>query len=117
MFISQTMRRSAELAASAILLLGLALYAGAENENIKVKIENFTFNPTEITIPQGSKVTFINEDDIPHMVVDRGSTFRSKALDTGDEFSFSFKDPGEYPFFCSLHPMMIGKIIVKTKPF
>jgi plastocyanin len=39
--------------------------------------------------------------------------FKSRALDTDEKFSFTFKDPGTYDYFCSVHPKMTGKIIVK----
>ena len=49
-----------------------------------IQIENFTFNPAELTIKPGTKVTWTNADDIPHSVVEDGTKFRSKPLDTGE---------------------------------
>ncbi len=53
-----------------------------------------------------------SHDDIPHLVVDAGGRFRSKALDANDSFSVTFDKPGEIAYFCGLHPHMTGKIIV-----
>ena len=84
-------------------------------ETAEVKIDNFTFGPAALTVPEGTTVTWINKDDIPHTVVstDDSKTFKSKVLDTDDKFSFTFSKPGTYPYFCSIHPKMTGKVIVQ----
>jgi len=66
-----------------------------------------------VTIKPGTTVTWKNADDIPHSVVEDGTKFRSKPLDTGETFSMKFTDAGEIGYFCGLHPHMKGKIIVK----
>ena len=78
-----------------------------------VTIDNFSFTPREITVATGTTVTWVNHDDVPHAVVGTNQKFRSKALDTDDQFSFTFNDSGTYAYFCSVHPMMTGKVIVK----
>ena len=78
-----------------------------------VKIDNFTFAPEKITVKVGTTVTWTNEDDIPHTVVEKGLKFRSKALDTDDKFMFTFTMPGVYDYFCSLHPHMTGTVVVE----
>ncbi len=94
---------------------GLAASAAAAPAPATVKIDNFTFGPAAITVPVGTTVTWVNNDDIPHTVVanDR-KTFRSKVLDTDDKFSFTFNAPGTYGYFCSIHPHMVGKVVVKA---
>jgi plastocyanin len=77
-----------------------------------VRIDNFTFNPPVLTVPAGTTVTWQNVDDIPHTVVAPEAKMRSKPLDTNDSFSFTFTNPGEFGYFCSLHPHMMGKVIV-----
>ncbi|MFG1343410.1 cupredoxin family copper-binding protein [Xanthobacter autotrophicus DSM 431] len=94
------------------LCLALPLRPAAAEE-VTVSIDNFTFSPAEVTIVPGTTVTWVNNDDIPHSVVDKKLSFRSKALDTEDRFSFTFTNAGDYDYFCSLHPHMVGKIIVK----
>jgi plastocyanin len=105
---------------AAALLLGLALgfavpgaVASARAEEIEVKIDNFTFAPRTLTVKAGTTVTWINEDDIPHTVVSTGH-FRSKPLDTGDRFTFTFTTAGSYQYFCSLHPHMQASITVEA---
>ncbi len=79
-----------------------------------VKIDNFTFAPVELTVPAGTTVQWVNRDDIPHTVVSEDkTTFKSKALDTDDNFSYTFSRPGTYSYFCSIHPKMTGKVVVQ----
>ena len=82
--------------------------AGAE-----VKIDNFSFTPQVITVKAGTTITWTNRDDIPHTVVSVDFLFKSKTLDTDDTFQFTPAQPGTYPYFCSIHPKMTGKIIVE----
>ena len=84
-------------------------------ETTEVKIDNFSFGPATLTVPVGTTVTWINRDDIPHTVVssDDPKAFKSKVLDTDDKFSFTFTKAGTYPYFCSIHPKMTGKVIVQ----
>ena len=77
-----------------------------------VHISNFTFAPQALKIRAGQTVTWVNEDDIPHSVVATDRSFRSKVLDTGDRFSFTFAHAGSYAYFCGLHPHMTGSVIV-----
>ena len=78
-----------------------------------VKIDNFTFAPSTLTVKAGTHVTWRNEDDIPHTIASSARLFKSKALDTDDSFSFTFNDAGTYEYFCSLHPHMKGTIVVE----
>ena len=85
----------------------------AQNTTNVITIDNFTFTPPELTVAVGTTVKWINHDDIPHLVVNKDKVFRSKALDTDDTFSYTFANAGTFTYFCSLHPQMVGKIIVK----
>jgi plastocyanin len=78
-----------------------------------ITITNFEFSPSVVTVARGTTVTWVNEDESPHTVTDKGKVFRSTALDTNDRFSYTFAQPGEFAYYCTLHPMMVGKIIVK----
>ena len=79
-----------------------------------VTIDNFTFKAPLVTVRPGTTVTWTNGDDIPHTVVSKDGVFKSKVLDSGDRFSFTFAKPGQFGYFCSLHPHMTGTIIVKA---
>ena len=78
-----------------------------------VNIDNFNFSPTPVTVAAGTTVTWTNNDDIPHTVRAVDGSFHSKAMDTDDKYSFTFTKPGVYSYFCSIHPKMVGKVIVK----
>jgi plastocyanin len=96
--------------AGAMLAFGAV---AAQDTGSVVTIDNFTFGPKELTIAVGTTVKWVNHDDIPHTVVEKNTTFRSKALDTDDSYSFTFASAGSFDYFCGLHPHMVGKIIVK----
>lgn len=78
-----------------------------------VTIRTFAFQPQTITVPPGSEVVWINEDDTPHTVTSADRALNSSGLDQGDRFSATFDKPGSYPYFCSLHPQMRGVVVVR----
>src|SRR3954454_1376320 len=79
-----------------------------------VQISNFTFNAQVLTVRPGTTVTWTNADDIPHTVVSKDGVFKSKVLDTGDRFSFTFAKVGQFGYYCSLHPHMTGIVTVRA---
>ena len=119
------MNRKEQYLACAVLMAGVAAAltaetatpsakVGAGEMKSEVKIDNFSFAPAEITVAKGTTVNWINRDDIPHTVVsDDKTTFKSKALDTDDKFSYTFSKEGTYTYFCSIHPKMTAKVVVK----
>ena len=78
-----------------------------------VLARDFMFAPVSLTVQSGSTVTWTNKDDEPHTVVSDSGVFRSGALDTGESFSFKFDHPGTYHYACSIHPRMVGTIVVQ----
>jgi len=99
------------LAVAAALLVPFGMI-GARADEMRVTIDNFTFAPAELKVKVGDTVTWTNHDDIPHTVVSAGK-FRSKTMDTDNDFSFTFTAAGDYKYFCSLHPHMTGMIKVE----
>ena len=95
-----------------VLFFDETVVAWADNANANVGIANFAFTPSALTVKAGETVTFENHDSTVHSLVGVGGFFRSKPLDTDDKFSFTFDKPGEYSYFCGLHPYMKGKIVV-----
>jgi plastocyanin len=77
-----------------------------------VDIDNFSFTPPTLTIPVGTKVTWINHDDVPHIIMNTDKRFVSPVLDTDERFSYTFTSPGTYTYYCSIHPKMTARIIV-----
>jgi plastocyanin len=80
----------------------------------EVEIDQFAFVPQRITVKAGTTVTWINKDDAPHTIASSNKLFKSKALDTGGKFSFTFTTPGTYAYFCSVHPHMTGTVVVEA---
>ena len=109
----------------AVAVLGIGAWsAGAKSSSAaaqqkaeapEVKIDNFSFGPSTLTVSVGTIVTWTNRDDIPHTVVssDDPKVFKSKVLDTDEKFSFKFDKAGTYPYFCSIHPKMTARVIVQ----
>ncbi len=109
---------------SGMFALVLGLYAATsgkspagppadQRDEYGVKIDNFSFTPTSLTVPAGTTVTWVNRDDVPHTVVSTEKKFKSPTLDTDEQFSYKFTEPGAYEYFCSIHPKMTGKIVVQ----
>ena len=108
--------QAAVLASSALAIVTVASVtrAAASPAAAAVRIDNFTFKDPVVTVKPGTTVTWTNGDDIPHTVVSKDGAFKSKVLDTGDRFSFTFAKPGKFGYYCSLHPHMTGTIIVRA---
>ena len=79
-----------------------------------VSMDHNTFIPAEITVAPGTTVTWVNNEAMPHTVVDSNKGFRSKTLVKDASFSFTFATAGDYNYLCSIHPNMKGKVIVKA---
>src|SRR5260370_39121819 len=75
----------------AILAFGAV---AAQDTSDVITIDNFTFTPKEFTVAVGTTVKWVNHYDIPHTVVEKKTTFRSKTLDTDDSYSFTFTSAG-----------------------
>ncbi len=108
--------------ATPVMIAMLLLFAGSPSvrandqpaaTNAEVKIDNFSFGPETLTVPVGTTVTWTNQDDIPHTVVSTDGVFKSKVRDTDEKFSYTFAKAGTYPYYCSVHPKMTGKVVVQ----
>jgi plastocyanin len=102
--------------------VGMVILAAAEvyvpsiaetADSTKIVAKDFMFNPSPLTIKAGSTVTWTNMDDEPHTVVSDTGLFKSGGMDTNESFSFKFDRPGTYHFTCSIHPRMVGTVVVQ----
>lgn len=115
--------KSKMLIAGAVMLLATVLATfmvvhptGSQAQDAKateVRIDNFSFAPDTVTVSVNTTVTWVNKDDIPHVIASNDGVFKSKALDTDQKFSYTFTKAGAYPYYCSIHPKMVGKIVVQ----
>jgi len=96
----------------AITDVPLAADAPAVAAEHDIALDNFSFTPADTSVPAGTTITWTNRDDVPHNVVDTQGRFKSPVLDTDGRFSRRFDTPGIYPYYCSLHPRMTGRLTV-----
>jgi len=95
-----------------VFLLTLMIAVPAMAEDVRIDIKAFMFAPVDVHIDAGARVTWFNDDDDPHTVSETHKLFRSGALDTDQSFTYQFDSPGTFDYFCTLHPEMVGKIVV-----
>jgi plastocyanin len=106
------MKIKAWLAAAVMAACSVGM-AFAQGAAINISAKDFMFSPATITVKAGSTVTWTNLDDEPHTVFSDAGLFRSSALDTKDTFSYKFDKPGTYHYLCTIHPRMMGTIVVE----
>jgi plastocyanin len=78
----------------------------------KVEIVNFAYDPDPTTIQAGGKVIWMNEDAAPHTATADDGSFDTGTIEEGKLKSESFKRPGTYTYFCTIHPSMHGTVEV-----
>jgi len=81
-----------------------------------VSIIDRSFRPPTITIAAGGTIEWTNDDGGPHTVTAADSTFDSGIVNGGGQFSQDFAEPGNYAYFCAIHPEMRGTVIVADRP-
>ena len=108
--------------ATPVMIAMLLLFAGSSSvtandhpsaATAQVKIDNFSFEPQTLSVTVGTTVTWTNRDDIPHAAVSTEGVFKSKVMDTDETFSYTFTKAGTYPYYCTIHPKMTGKVVVQ----
>jgi plastocyanin len=78
-----------------------------------ISVKNFAFNPSTLTIKTGTKVTWVNDDSVAHTITfDSGMVPNSPILSPGQSYSVTFANLGSFNYHCSIHPMMLGTVIV-----
>jgi plastocyanin len=76
------------------------------------------YQPNPIQASVGDTVTWTNDDTTPHTVTSSengdtdGDEFDSSIMNAGATFEHTFTEAGEYPYFCVLHPNMVGTVSV-----
>jgi plastocyanin len=101
------------LAAALLGALCAARAGAADGDTIQVSAKNFMFTPATLTVQAGTTVTWVDLDDEPHTVSSDAGLFRSSALDTKERFSFKFDKAGTYHYLCTIHPQMLGTVVVE----
>jgi plastocyanin len=94
----------------------ISVPAASAQDEMTVSIQDFFFDPDQLTVAPGTKVTWVNEGEAPHTVTSTdGKELDSATLQPGDTYSFTFKDDdaGEtYAYQCTIHPEMTASVTV-----
>jgi len=79
-----------------------------------VEIREFAFWPRDTVITAGTPVQWMNFDDAPHQIVlTGGRPGSSSPIEPGNEYAFTFNEPGQFTYRCGVHPSMLGVIVVQ----
>jgi plastocyanin len=102
---------------SAVLMVVLSGCSAAKTtaavSGNSVDIANFTFVPGTLTVNAGTTVTWTNSDSVDHHVASDTGVFDSGVMSANSSYSFTFNNPGNFPYQCTIHTYMKGTIIVK----
>ena len=86
--------------------------AAAAGAPVQVDIQKFAFTPKEITVAPGTTIAWVNHDETPHTISADDQAYVSKALDTDDRYEHTFDHEGDFHYFCTVHPFMVGVVHV-----
>ncbi len=73
-----------------------------------------SYNPNPIEVNVGQTITWVNDDFVIHTATSADGIFDSNILQRGQTFSYTFDTLGEYPYYCDLHPNMVGTVRVTS---
>jgi plastocyanin len=105
--------RTMALVTATLLAAAINFHPANAIETNTIVMKDFDFAPMSLNVAAGTTVVWKNLDDEPHTVVGDKGLFRSGGLEQNDTFAFKFDKPGTYKFLCSIHPKMMGTIVVK----
>lgn len=80
---------------------------------VEIRIVNFDFVPAEVTVPAGTTLVWRNVSPTTHTVTAKDGAFDSGLLEGGKDYSVTLTQPGTYEYWCTLHPEMVGRVIVR----
>lgn len=104
----------AQPAASPAASAGAASPQPSAASEVQVRIVDFAFEPATITIKPGTTVVWTNDGPTQHTTASKeGNVWESKIMEKGDVFRYRFDTSGTYPYWCTLHPSMLGTVIVQ----
>ena len=110
------MKRLLYLAILSMAAMLISVPAASAQDEMTVSIQDFFFDPSQITVAPGTTVTWVNKGQAPHTVTSTdGKELDSATLQPGDTYTFTFKDDdaGEtYAYHCSIHPQMTASVKV-----
>jgi plastocyanin len=93
--------------------VGTVTSAATTAQAVQVVMKNRAYDPQQVTVKVGDTVSWVNQDSPNHDVVADNGEFKSELFGNGGSFSFTFTKAGTYPYHCSIHPGMVGTVIVQ----
>ena len=110
------MKRLLLLAILSMAAVLICAPAASAQDEMTVSIQDFFFDPGQLTVAPGTTVTWVNEGQAPHTVTSTdGKELDSATLQPGDTYTFTFDegDAGEtYAYQCTIHPQMTASVMV-----
>ncbi|MEV7099387.1 cupredoxin family copper-binding protein [Amycolatopsis sp. NPDC051045] len=112
------MRRAALAVAGLLVFLNLPFAGPAAAATQQVMMQGYAYSPAALTVRVGDTVTWMQHDEAPHDVVTTSApvAFRSPRLSAGQSWSYTFRQPGTYQYYCSVHPVMRASVTVLPAP-
>ena len=74
---------------------------------------SYKFAPEDIVVPAGTTVTWTNNDFVDHTTTSDGTGWNSGVVAPGGKFSVTFRSAGSFPYHCTIHPGMVGTVVVR----
>ena len=106
------MKRLLYLAILSMAAMLISAPAVSAQDDMTVSIQDFFFDPGQLTVSPGTTITWVNDGKAPHTTTADDGTWDSGTLQPGEDFSFTFDQPGTYTYHCSIHPDMTASVKV-----
>lgn len=78
-----------------------------------VRINGLAYIPSRLEIAAGTTVQWKNNDPLVHTVTSTNGSFGSPQFGLDGTWKHTFKKPGTYTYYCTLHPNMKATVVVK----
>jgi plastocyanin len=99
--------------AAAMVVALCAARCAAPAHSYTVAIDSLRFQPESLTVKVGDSVVWVNQDPFPHTVTSTAAGVDSHTIDPGKSWTYTATKPGDFPYTCTFHPMMSGRLLVK----
>jgi plastocyanin len=101
------------LTAGVLLSVSDAVPADPQTKTHTVTIEALKYSPPTLEVKSGDTIVWRNKDPFPHTVTAENRSFDSGEIAADHSWKFTARQPGTYPYVCTLHPTMKGSLVVK----
>jgi plastocyanin len=99
--------------AAAMIVAVCAARCSAPAQSHTIAIDSIRYQPESLTVTVGDSVVWVNQDPFPHTVTSAAAGFDSHTIDAGKSWTYTATRRGDFPYTCTFHPMMKGRLLVK----